>query len=907
MTQPTPFRLIHAGEENEQAPPPPNLYTALIDKEREIRMLRAELRARNYLLEAWRHQIEAAATMEPALRAAEHAVLQERAARAQLEQSLSAQLQMATSGLAWRLVETMRRYRRTIAPPASRRERLFFLLKRAARVWRHEGVAALMGKTVRKLARKGRGPLGKLRALLRQRLSRHRGQFRPGAGNPVPQPVDQTTPPALSVQVSPFLPALVPPPTSLTAAALSISFAPPTVEDLAVLTEILSVAPQPVTTAERPVDVIVPVYKGLGETLRCLRSLLDAPTAVPHEITVINDASPDPVLVSCLRKIAAAGLIRLLDNPVNLGFVQTANRGLTLHPDRDVILLNPDTEVHGDWIARLRQAAHSAADVGTVTPLSNNATICSYPHFCQENTVPDDVTPAQLDWFCATQNAGQTVDVPTGVGFCMYIRRACLQAVGLLNEESFGKGYGEENDFCMRARRRGWRNLLTTDTFVYHVGGVAFGESKHPAIQQALQVLNTLHPDYNHLVGGHVQADPAQPYRRRLDLARLAGPQPAMLYLTHHLGGGTERHVLDMAARIEAEGFRALILRPVDTGRIRIERLGIKDTPNLVFEIPGEYWTLHAALRDLGIVHAHVHHAIALPTQVLELLRELDIPYDWTIHDYFAICPRINLVDETGTYCGEPGVERCNICLERNGSHVAGAIDIRDWREQFGFWLSHARRVIVPNRDVARRLSRYFPTIRFTVRLHFEAHARARSVAAPFVPGEPLRVAVIGKIHLHKGSPILMSCARDALARNLPLQFHVVGCTDRDDLFRALPNVSITGSYAEDEVFDLLESLRCHCAFFPASWPETYSYTLSIAILGKIFPIAFDLGAPADRLRAWGGGHLIPLTQDAQRINDELLSVSRRLAEPLPDPRHEFQKYPLLLADYYGLSHRDAA
>ena len=905
MTKPKHFRLVHPGEDKEQTPVPPDLPTSLLDKEREIRLLRAELTALRYLNQVWHQQAEAAAKTEAAMRVVEQALYAERAAREQVEQSLRAQLHVATSGLAWRLVQALRRYRRMIAPHASRRERLFFLLKRTARVWRHEGLAAVRHRAVRKLWRKGRMSLGRLHQMLQQRLSRQTGSGHKAAGDHA----DQVVPPALSVEVSPFLPVVTPTPPApeLTALPAPVSIPTPTVQDLAVLAEILAHSPRAMTTAEKPVDVIIPVYKGLSETLRCLRSLLAAPTTAPHEITVINDTSPDPFLVGCLHKIAAAGLIRLLENPLNLGFVKTANRGMALHPDRDVILLNADTEVCGDWLDRLAQAAYSAPNVGSVTPLSNNATICSYPHFCQDNAIPADVTAAELDHHCATYNAGEAVDVPTGVGFCMYIRRECLNAVGLFNEEHFGKGYGEENDFCMRARQRGWRHLLTTDTFVHHVGGVAFGATKHPAIQQALQVLNTLHPDYNHLVGSHVQADAAQPYRRRIDLARLAGPQPAMLYITHHLGGGTERHVLDMATRLEAEGFRALILRPVDASRVRIERLGIKETPNLVFEVPGEYWTLRAALRDLSVVHAHVHHAISLPRQVLALIRDLGIPYDWTVHDYFTICPRINLVDETGTYCGEPGADRCNVCLERNGSHVGGKIDIRDWRREFGFWLGHARRVIVPNRDVALRLARYFPDVEFTVRLHFEAQARARSVAAPLVPGEPLRVAVIGTIHLHKGSPILLGCAHDALARNLPLRFHVVGCTDRDEVFRALPNVSITGAYREEEVFDLLESLRCHCAFFPASWPETYSYTLSIAIMGKIFPVAFDLGAPADRIRAWGVGHLIPLTQDARRINNELLSVAGRLAEPLPDPWAEFRKYPALIADYYGLEHRDAA
>ena len=82
---------------------------------------------------------------------------------------------------------------------------------------------------------------------------------------------------------------------------------------------------------------------------------------------------------------------------------------------------------------------------------------------------------AELDAACRAANAGRSVELPTTVGFCMYIRRAALADVGLFDAETFGRGYGEENDFCLRASARGWRHLLACDTFVYHEGAVSFG------------------------------------------------------------------------------------------------------------------------------------------------------------------------------------------------------------------------------------------------------------------------------------------------------------------------------------------------------------------------------------------------------------------------------------------------
>jgi GT2 family glycosyltransferase/glycosyltransferase involved in cell wall biosynthesis len=678
--------------------------------------------------------------------------------------------------------------------------------------------------------------------------------------------------------------------------------------DLPLLDDVLAHAPRSQATAV--VDVVVPVYAGLRDTLRCILSLLESRPQAPFEIVVVNDASPDLLLSSCLRLIAERGLITLLRNDTNQGFVRTANRGIARSPGRDVVLLNSDTEVYGDWLDRLRRAAHSAPDVGTVTPLSNNATICSYPRFIEENTLPPGLAPPELDALCARLNPGELVDVPTGVGFCMYLRRDCVSRVGLLDAETFGRGYGEENDFSLRARAAGWRSVLTTDTFVYHKGGVSFGTEKVPAVERAVAVLNQKHPDYPALVAGHVAGDPALPYRRRIDLARIGGDGPAVLFVTHAWGGGTERHVQDVAARLEGEGVSAVVLRPASRTAsgtlVRLERPGVPVTPNLVFDARDEFWTLAAALRQLGVEHVHVHHTITLPAEVLDLVRELRLPYDWTAHDYFAVCPRINLIDGTGTYCGEPNLQGCQMCVEKNGSYAGPGVDVGEWRATHHRWLAGARRVIVPHADVARRLGRYFPGVEFAEQRHFEHVARARPVAAPLAPGEPLRVAVLGVLVGHKGLEVVRGCARDAAERDLPLRFCVVGPVT-DPALLDLPTVSCTGEYAEDEVFDVLERERCHLAFFPSVWPETYSYTLSVALTGGLFPVTFDLGAPAERVREAGFGRVIPLTTDAAVINEHLLGAAGRLGPPPGDLAGLFPEYRSILADYYGLAGRARA
>ena len=113
---------------------------------------------------------------------------------------------------------------------------------------------------------------------------------------------------------------------------------------------------------------------------------------------MINDASPDAALSQWLRDESTKHpSFILLENEDNLGFVGTVNRGMAQSSANDVLLLNSDTEVANQWLDRLRAAAYRSADVGTVTPFSNNATICSYPRFCQENSLPPGYDTAALD------------------------------------------------------------------------------------------------------------------------------------------------------------------------------------------------------------------------------------------------------------------------------------------------------------------------------------------------------------------------------------------------------------------------------------------------------------------------------------------------------------------------------
>lgn len=614
--------------------------------------------------------------------------------------------------------------------------------------------------------------------------------------------------------------------------------------------------PQPVPAPSRPVDVIVPVYRGLADTRRCLESVLASRPATPLRLVVINDASPEPELRDYLRGLAEADVrVLLIENEHNVGFVGTVNRGMALAAQRDVVLLNSDTEVANDWLDRLRAAAYSDRHVGTVTPFSNNATICSYPRFCDINDLPAGFETAALDRLCAETNPGQRVSIPTGVGFCMYIRRDCLEAVGYFDVDQFGKGYGEENDFCMRAEASGWHHLLAMDTFVRHAGGVSFGDSKKPMEADAFEKVRRLHPRYEPLVREHIASDPARAARLAVDVARMRSTsRPTILFVTHARGGGTERHVRELVASFHGEA-NSLVLRPANGGAMVLECLAPGEEGfRLWFHLPADFEALCGILAGVGVVHVHFHHLLGLAPDVWGLPRRLDASYDYTAHDYYALCPQISLTGRDNRYCGELGVEQCASCLRQ--SPAPGGSGILQWRRNYRALLCGARRVFVPSEDAARRLRREFPDAPVIAVPHTDLEeVKLPDPAAPrrLMADAPLRIAVIGALSVIKGADVLEQAALEAARRNAAVEFHLLGYAYRNLATQPKAHLTVHGAYDDADLDALLAWLSPDVVWFPALWPETYSYTLSACLKAGLPIVAPDIGAFPERLagRAW--------------------------------------------------------
>ncbi len=657
-----------------------------------------------------------------------------------------------------------------------------------------------------------------------------------------------------------------------------------------------------------PVDVIIPVHGGGRITLDCIDTVL-ATLPRASRLVVVDDASPETGdgadLSGALDRLAARRRIRLIRHAVNLGFPASANAGLRACAGRDVVLLNSDTLVPPNWLERLRDAAYSAANIGTVTPLSNDATILSYPHSSAASPAPTLAETERLDRLAAQANGASVIDIPTAVGFCMYIRRDCLDAVGALREDLFAQGYGEENDFCMRARHLGWRHVAAPGVFVAHRSGQSFGSARAHLLARNAEVLDRLHPGYAALIARHGLADPLADARRRIDAARWredakrGGTQrrrarrKAIILITHFHGGGTERQLRVQIEAARQAGQRPIVLRPArlpdGSTAVMLGDGEATDYPNLRFALPAELSAVVGLLAAERPVAAQVHHLLGHDPSVLQILAKLAVPYEVHIHDFAAFCPRVGLLGPDRRYCGEPEIVQCEACIADIGRKDGLDIPVAELRRQSAGLFAAAARVVVPSNDTATRIRRHFPAIGPVVIEHGDDQAiadpspprlvrrsgLAGSAKSADPPGRAIcRVAVIGAIGLEKGYEVLLACARDAAWRDLPLEFIVIGHSIDDARLLATGRVFITGEYRAEEAVDLIRAQQASLALIPSIWPETWCFTLTEAWQAGLQAACFDIGAPAERIRRSGRGMVLPLGLPAGAINHQMITAT---------------------------------
>ncbi|WP_051563830.1 glycosyltransferase [Enterovibrio calviensis] len=584
------------------------------------------------------------------------------------------------------------------------------------------------------------------------------------------------------------------------------------------------------------VDVIIPVYRGLVETSECI---ISAYNTLPEwaNLIVVNDSSPEPELSKWLIEHSETYNYTLYENKENLGFVATVNFAMALNANNDVLLLNSDVEVENDWLDRIQEVAYLDEKIGSVTPFSNNATICSYPNFCEDNRLAKGKSLKEIDLaFSKANNPEQYIEIPTGVGFCMFIKRKCLDDVGLFDLETFGKGYGEENDWCQRAIVNGWSNVHAVNVFAYHKGGVSFADEQHPRQKVALELLLGKHPNYTADVMQFVANDPAKMARIRAAIELVRRSERSVLQVEHALGGGVTRHVDDLVLHLEPTIASVRLRQSGDNVELLID-----ESNKLQFNVNSDREKLFQILHYLNFSLVHFHHIHGLDPSFLSLSEQLSTPYCITAHDYYLVSGNAALTNDLGEFFGDESTE---VVLEKSKSNrLAGYMFAdADSAATLTKFIVNASMVIYPSRDTMERFCRFYDVSdRSVVAHHREEIYGLEGIAIEKNTSEKVKVLVVGAISLEKGAQLLNDFANKY---GEELEINVLGysCIPLHD------HIVDHGQYSDSELLAKISNISPDVVWYTSQCAETYCYTLTPAIALGLPIVAPNIGAFTERL-----------------------------------------------------------
>ncbi len=609
------------------------------------------------------------------------------------------------------------------------------------------------------------------------------------------------------------------------------------------------------------VTIVLPVYQGF-DLLADVLGRVQRHTDLPWRLLLIDDASPDPRVATFLRQwVKAEPRATLLENPENLGFIGTMNRAfahLGAQPGQDpVILLNADALVPQDWASRLVAPLLADPGVASVTPMSNDAELMGVPVIC----APLGLILGAADRIdaVARRMLPDLPETPTGVGFCMALSPRYLAQVPQF-DPAFGRGYGEEVDWCQKVRSLGGRHVCLGNLFVEHRGGTSFGsEAKQQLIRQNGARISNRYPQFDIEVQQFIADDPLLTTRLALGLGWAgslgAGSSGAAVpvYLGHAMGGGAEHFLQHRIAADIGRLGAAVVLRVGGEYRWQIDlhspagvTRGCSNDRDLILRLL-QILPRRDVIYSCGVGDPD---PVALPDLLLDLAQGQRL--EVMVHDYLTISPSYTLLDSNGVFHGTPSLQadagkagRSHRVQRPDGTWIGLAA----WRKAWGAVLAEAAQVTVFSQDSANLMRAAYPDLgpdlgaRLVLRPH---QLRATLPRLAVRPGAAPVIGVLGNLGSHKGAGVLAALSQH-LARDRSAGLVLLG--NLDPAYDLRRPARVHGPYEVHDIPDLVARYGITCWLIPSVCPETFSFTTHEALSTGLPVICFDLGAQAEAVR----------------------------------------------------------
>lgn len=475
------------------------------------------------------------------------------------------------------------------------------------------------------------------------------------------------------------------------------------------------------------IDIIIPIYNAYDELYKCLESVYRHTDLTQNRLILINDNSSDKRMKPYLDCHTKENVI-VIHNHKNQGFSNNINLGIGQSDRHDVILLNSDTIVTSNWVEKIVRCAYSDNLIGTVTPLSNNATLCSVPNFCEENTLPEGMNVDQVAKIVEECSLKKYPRITVAHGFCMLIKREVINLIGGFDAETFGRGYGEENDFCNRAEQIGYIHVMCDDTYIYHSGTKSFTSSEKKAyIKEHERILNERYPQQMHKNAVHCQQNPNGWVGRNIayHLDIWNGKKNVLYLLQSHFCDNTtdnmrkmQLHVKHLTMRLHKDMNIFVAVHDRDSLQVTAYTKNKKYIFRFSIEKRELFPTLHnrklselfrTVLIGFKIDIVHVHHTATTSLDIYYEANKIGIPIVFTAHDFYYICPNENLLNSEENTCIYKENNDCKKCLKKSKDIYEKNDYIFMWRKAHKEVLGMCKYIFVLSERTKDILIKYYP------------------------------------------------------------------------------------------------------------------------------------------------------------------------------------------------------
>ena len=618
------------------------------------------------------------------------------------------------------------------------------------------------------------------------------------------------------------------------------------------------------------IAILMPIYNGITETIEAIESILanyqnnyaDSSLTI-RLILGLDNPTNHQMKEDIEEKYQENSQIDIIINDSNLGFIQNCNQMFDrVEQDEEIILINSDVICpNKNWIRELIDVSEISNKIATVTPMSNCASIFSFPFPNHDNAF---VTPDHVEEVneALDSKIDKILMVPSCHGFCVLIRKTRLP-FQLRLDPVFGKGYGEENDLSMKIKMTGLKNVACPSVFIYHHESISFSGDKTPLLQKNLKLLGERYPSYHEDVQHWIAKDLLIQYRndaiKRMLGSKIDG-QKTIVHISHSRGGGTQKYIEDIISQNKDYNHVIIASSKKLAERCTLSIATIENNELLSqlklkineVDINNEFqWLQSLCIVERIIIHSLID--FAHPSETLGFLLELDCAREIIIHDYEWISPNQNLLDKDMKVVPVRQSETL-FSLDRIDKKILFSESLKQHQIERQYFLLSKSNKICPS-EVAHKLVREcYPKINNVFVKYHDSSGNhletAINKSLDRLQTDGVKLAIIGAIGSNKGFKLLCEIARNIFINKNRIEMVVIGYTADDNRLTSLnPNVIVTGKYnGKEELERLLDIYKPNSSLFLSPWPETYSYTLSIAFEYRLWPFVLNYGAIAERV-----------------------------------------------------------